>query len=430
MMIRWMLVMLVALVLGACGDDDAHAFDARPATSALIGPDGGTVEFPGGPTLTVPPDALTAQTLITITETGIQIPTAVTAVYTFSPAGLTFAIPATVTFPVSSGGQLIVYWSDAAATSYEALSTQQVAGTSVSAPVTHFSNGYVAPKQAVGTISRYVMSSISLPTNNTQARDYGLDLDDDQTVDNQLGMVLATLSSMGMDAAAGTSAAVDRGEVLVLAEVQTTDFTSAQDAGFRSLIGANPSPAPCNGASDPVCRGHLTGTGSFGVVAGTDNAPLIGDASGGTLTAGPGHALVQLSLFAGSAITLELIGARTRVVGATATSIGTSVIAGGVTQNDVNTKILPEIQAWANATIAADCTMLSSPPGCGCASGSDGNTMRGLFDTSPADCNVSLSEIQNNSLILSLFAPDVTLEGQQTLSFGVGFTAVGASFTP
>ena len=55
--------------------------------------------------------------------------------------------------------------------------------------------------------------------------------------------------------------------------------------------------------------------------------------------------------------------------------------------------------------------------------------MVSFFDTTP-DCNVTVTELQNNSLIQSLFAPDVTVEGQQALSFGFAFTAVDATFTP
>ncbi|MGE5186314.1 MAG: hypothetical protein ACM31C_29870 [Acidobacteriota bacterium] len=50
-----------------------------------------------------------------------------------------------------------------------------------------------------------------------------------------------------------------------------------------------------------------------------------------------------------------------------------------------------------------------------------------LFDTSPKDCTISLTEVQNNSLIKSLLAPDVTIENQPALSFGMQVTAVPAS---
>src|SRR5689334_9340430 len=62
----------------------------------------------------------------------------------------------------------------------------------------------------------YVMDSMLVPQNNTQAREYGLDLDGNQTIDNQFGMVLGTLAGMGFDIQTSTTAAVDRGQVLEL----------------------------------------------------------------------------------------------------------------------------------------------------------------------------------------------------------------------
>src|SRR5574338_440669 len=44
-----------------------------------------------------------------------------------------------------------------------------------------------------GTPRRYVIDRIELPTNNNEARGFGLDLNGDRTVDNQLGMVISTL---------------------------------------------------------------------------------------------------------------------------------------------------------------------------------------------------------------------------------------------
>jgi hypothetical protein len=44
-----------------------------------------------------------------------------------------------------------------------------------------------------GTPRRYVIDAITLPANNAEARLYGLDLNGDKTVDNQLGMVISTL---------------------------------------------------------------------------------------------------------------------------------------------------------------------------------------------------------------------------------------------
>ena len=44
------------------------------------------------------------------------------------------------------------------------------------------------------------------------------------------------------------------------------------------------------------------------------------------------------------------------------------------------------------------------------------------------DCVIADAEVAENSIIQSLFKPDITVEGRQLLSFGIGATLVPASF--
>jgi hypothetical protein len=46
----------------------------------------------------------------------------------------------------------------------------------------------------------------------------------------------------------------------------------------------------------------------------------------------------------------------------------------------------------------------------------------------PKDCAVSIDEIKNNNVIMSLLAPDVKIDGVDALSLGVKATAVKGSF--
>jgi hypothetical protein len=137
-----------------------------------------------------------------------------------------------------------------------------------------------------------------------------------------------------------------------------------------------------------------------------------------------------------------LIGARVSMMGATATAIGSAtsggaIIAGGLTQDDLNTKVLPAIGQALVPLIQRDCCGAPTSPGgatcnpnatpaCGC-TGSTGKTILTLFDTNK-DCMVSTQEIMSQGLIQSLLAPDVTIGGKQCLSLGVKVTAVGATF--
>ncbi len=64
----------------------------------------------------------------------------------------------------------------------------------------------------------------------------------------------------------------------------------------------------------------------------------------------------------------------------------------------------------------------------GCASGSTGKTILNLFDTTPKNCMVTVDEIKNNTLIQSLLAPDVKIDGKDALSLGIKATTVKGNF--
>jgi hypothetical protein len=317
----------------------------------------------------------------------------------------------------------------------------------------------------------YVANQVNVPTNNTQARAYGLDLNGDGTVDNQLGMVLGTLSSMGFDIQGNINTSVAEGGIVVLVDFQTKDFNSSAGAGVSAFLGANPNPPACAGSADKFactgsgstlscsgCQKSLTGTASFDIASGSPtNAALAGKIVGGTFTGGPGDLALQIAIGGQTPIELDLIGARAKASMISATAIGATThpnntgglsmsnggvtLGGAITQDDLNNKIIPQIQQQLGPIILRDCCGAASSPGgatcnpngtppCGCTDGSTGKTILGLFDTAPKDCTVSVTEIQTNSLIMSLLAPDVTIGGKMALSLGVNITAVGATFTP
>ncbi|HWO22063.1 MAG TPA: hypothetical protein VNO30_25045 [Kofleriaceae bacterium] len=287
------------------------------------------------------------------------------------------------------------------------------------------------PDAPPAVVHRWVIDNQLVPMNNNQAREYGLDLNGDQVIDNQLGLVIATLSGQGFDIQAATSTAVARGSILMLAEAQLGG-SAPTAAMFTMYTGANPRPAPCNSPTDTTCRRHLGGTGMFDLAPGSArDLPLGGTILSNTLTAGPGHLQVALLFgFGGAApVVLDLIGAHVRLQLVSANAVGQSVIAGAISQSQVDTRLLPAIHQTASAVEMADCPG-TAPPDCGCAIGSDGKTYLGLFDTMPKDCVITLDEIRNNSLIKSLLAPDMLIEGQAALSVGFAVTAVKATFTP
>ena len=78
-------------------------------------------------------------------------------------------------------------------------------------------------------------------------------------------------------------------------------------------------------------------------------------------------------------------------------------------------------------SVMRDCPTATPGNNCICTDNSTGKTNLGLFDADH-DCSISVDELRNNSLIVSLLSPDVTVENQQCLSIGVKAHAVPAGF--
>lgn len=275
----------------------------------------------------------------------------------------------------------------------------------------------------------YVLDGMLVPANNTQARDYGQDLNGDQTIDNQLGMVLGTLSSMGVDIQGATTQSIDRGAAITLVDLYANDFTTEPAATFAVFVGSAPMPAACASATDTVCRRHLSGAATFTVLAGAPtNPPLTGALAAGSLTTAPGHLTIPLVIGASAPALVTLIGAKVVMSGATATRLGMLKIGGALSQTEIDTKVIPAMRDSFQASVVHDCTALTNPPNCGCASGSTGKTVLDLFEQAPKDCSISINEVKTNSLIMSLLAPDVVIDGMNALSLGIKATAVEAGF--
>ena len=112
------------------------------------------MSFPGGPALEIPPGALSGNTRITIQQAVGAAPAgAVTAVYTFGPAGTTFTTPVKVSFPVPAGtgaADVSVYWTEPGSTDRWHALPATISGTTATAEITHFSSGFVGAHCTAG----------------------------------------------------------------------------------------------------------------------------------------------------------------------------------------------------------------------------------------------------------------------------------------
>jgi hypothetical protein len=304
-------------------------------------------------------------------------------------------------------------------------------------------DGGTGPVTPEGEHYQQVAKKAYVPKSNTEARDFTLDLGSpegtlDGTPDNQLGMVLSTLASpqFGFDVQGTIDEAVATGSIILLVDFQTPSFENTAAAGLKILLGddATAMPAPCNvgemwdETTMTGCGHHLTGTGDFTLTAGQpDNDAVAGKIANGVFTGGPGELTLQIALGSTEALTLNLIGARAKATGISATGMTSLILAGALTEEDLNTKVMPAIQQQIAPLITEDCGT-TTPPGCGCTAGSTGETIIQLFDTNPADCSVSVEEIKGNTLIQSLLAPDVKIDGVDALSLGIKVETTTATF--
>ncbi len=290
-------------------------------------------------------------------------------------------------------------------------------------------DGVIIPE---GAHHQYVASKILVPLDRNQGTELGLDLDGDKRVDNQLSVVLETLASSGFNVQAPIDTAIAQGAIILLGDLQTTDFVDAGATGFRVSVGSAPMPEPCMDPAVPTlatCGRHLTGTGTFSISElSPADALVTGAIVGGTFTGGPGKIPLQLA-FGGTNIQLDLIGARAVLSGITADGISSVIVGGAITQSDVDGKILPAMQQQIAQIVTNHCTDLGNPGGnCGCTMGSAGRTVLGLFDTDPVDCAISVAELRDNFLIQSVLKPDVKIGGKDAVSLGVKAEVTKASF--
>lgn len=294
-----------------------------------------------------------------------------------------------------------------------------------------------------GTDTQFVADTVSLPASSAQAMQLALDLDGDDIADNALGQNLSILASQGVDLQGALDEAVDSGAIIVLNDIQATALDNATGVGTTFYLGENPSPAACTDPNDiTTCGQHLNGDASFDVSADSpSDALVIGQLVGGGFeTTVHGDVKLQLSIIAGSPpIELNLIGARTAYqVSADGTTLSNGRLGGAITEQEARDNLLPVIAGFVMDIVTRDCT---GDPGSCCDAGSTGETLLDIFDPDSMDCVVSADEVENNDLVSTILSPDLDLldengnfnpnsdDTNDSISVGLGFTAVGATFT-
>jgi len=287
-----------------------------------------------------------------------------------------------------------------------------------------------APPVPEGPHYQYVVSELYVPQTNTEARQFGLDINGDKTVDNQLGMVFSTLDSMGLGVGDTAHEALVRGGLIMLADLQTPAFDDTEASGLTTFLGRDPVPGAC---LDPTqldtCGQHLTGSGSFTAIDGSASSLAIAPITNGSFTATMRRLPVKIALVSAvETIDVVLHAARVRVTNVSPTG-GTAIIAGGITKADIDNDVIPQAAAQIDRIVTNECGKPNGQSPCGCVQGTRARLLQNIFDQN-RDCSVDTHEVAENTITVSLLAPDVTVNGEPLLSFGIAVDLVSATFPP
>jgi hypothetical protein len=194
----------------------------------------------------------------------------------------------------------------------------------------------------------YVTTGLRLPG---PGETLGLDIDNNGTVDNALGNLLVslgTLVGMGFDAQASIDGALMDGSLVMLWNlVNVNGFTTDSNMGVDFYLGE---PAP---GMDLMM---YTGGGTFTVSV---TSPMVNTLSGmiggGALVTSPSDIplVIPLPMMGGlpAQINVTLVEAAIQCPAVSDTELTTCVLGGAITQDQINTEIVPAIVSFINGAV-------------------------------------------------------------------------------
>ena len=309
---------------------------------------------------------------------------------------------------------------------------------------------------AGGNSAQYVVNSVLVPS--MSAKDYGIDLNGDTRVDNQLGQIIVTLAGQGLNVQDGVNQALMGGDLVLLVKESSTDAMFASDscASTTLQLGQKVTPPP-----DFSGSGHFVPDGSQ--TPSTFNGPITGgkfNSAPPSTTTHPVQASVTLPLVAGQApVPIILQGAHLQFTHS-GTGLMSGQLQGGIKSSDVQNNIVPAVASLLTNKLKNDMPQTStdmqisslfdtggkadpSCPAMTCKNPTTGMDPLGHAGMCAAkgDGTIDVCEVSTNGLVTNLLAPDVQLFDasgaykpnkdntmKDSLSVGLGFTAVGASF--
>lgn len=278
-----------------------------------------------------------------------------------------------------------------------------------------------------GEFSEFVLNGLELPV-GTRVDTLSFDLDGVRDPsDNALGSVISLLAGFEFELQPSVDSSIAGGDVVILHAIQAESLASG-NASWQVFLGEATATPPAFDGNDTFVRD----------TSGPTNAVLPCTITGGVADCGPGNVSLSLALVAGQPpLEISLVGAR---ISATVSATGATngILGGAITQDDVENEIIPAIADVMTGYMAADCDCTEPSGPITCTADSTGETLDTMFNTTH-DCAITGPELLGSAIVQAAIMPDVDMfngdafepgvDGEDdSLSLGVGFTAVGADF--
>lgn len=297
-----------------------------------------------------------------------------------------------------------------------------------------------------GTYSHFVTTDLILPTAGGM---YAKDLDGDGLKDDKLGGLLALISTLATGDASLQSNidnAITEGNLVLLHSVRADDLASDSSVSWSLHLG-DATAAPPDFTANP----------SFDVAADSPtDAKVIGAIAASSFSGGPARKVtlavvleegtepLRLDLYAAS------INGAISAEGCGAGGEDAPTITGGVTKEDLDTKLIPAVISVLDTILERDCMPdegAASLEECNCTASSSGATILGTLDGAAGsganmgviNCTIEVDEIVDGPFADSLGAQADLFDGDtygpgkdgvaDSLGLGVAFRCAPATFT-
>jgi hypothetical protein len=304
---------------------------------------------------------------------------------------------------------------------------------------------------AGGNSAKSVANAVMVPM---QRQDYAIDLNGDGRVDNQLGNIIGALEGQMLHVQDGVNTSVMNGTLVLLLNENSADATYQSDGCAASTV---------NVGKSVTTPPKFDGSDSFMIDTGQQGGTFAGPIKAGKFSSAPPATTkkpvtlsIQLPLVSGAApVTLKVNGAHLQFTRSSSGMVTGGQLNGAIKSDDVQMNIIPNVATLLTNRVMADPTsstnmqILSIFDNGGKADAACGGTTckNPSYGSRPGMCAVAhdniidTCEVSTAGLIQNVLAPDVQMFDaagnyapnpnntmKDSLSIGLAFTAVKASF--